>query len=515
MVKIRAALFLFCTLVVASCVWIVETGSVDEVETDNPLPQAITAPMKVFLQNGDMVLYTEGAQVWQDRIRGRGARYTLDRRRSAMVEDLPLDSIIGIEAFRSDVNDLASAALTIGATAVTAVGGVAIFKALFGSCPTFYASSENGGALQAEGFSYSIAPQAEGIDLDRLYVTPDADGVLRLEVRNEALETHYINQVELVAVEHAPGVHVVPDAEGQPLGTSVPAAPVQAVDRDGRLVLAEIVAEDDLAFASTESRIRAATTEDSRDYLDLVFPRPDGDEAVLVLNLRNSLLNTVLYYDLMLGTTGVQAVNWWGGSLEGIGAAIDMARWYAETLGLTVQVPSGDSWQDVTRMSGTGPIAWKEIGVRVPMPQEGPVRVRLSFLADDWRLDQVSLAAPAEPLTAKRIPLHRVVTGIGEGDQDAATRLARPDDQYFVTYPGTSATLEFLTEGPEAGMTATYLLATQGYYIEWVRPEWIRRAQTTAPFQSGPGSVESLMALWLDKKDTLEDEFFGSKIPVR
>jgi hypothetical protein len=43
--------------------------------------------------------------------------------------------------------------------------------------------------LHAEAFSYSIAPLLEARDVDRLATQPDADGHLRIEVRNEALET--------------------------------------------------------------------------------------------------------------------------------------------------------------------------------------------------------------------------------------------------------------------------------------------------------------------------------------
>ena len=58
-------------------------------------------------------------------------------------------------------------------------------------------------------------------DLDPLRVRPDADGVIRLELRNEALETHFINHVEVVAVRHAEGTRVVPDQRGRPVAVSV------------------------------------------------------------------------------------------------------------------------------------------------------------------------------------------------------------------------------------------------------------------------------------------------------
>ena len=63
--------------------------------------------------------------------------------------------------------------------------------------------------LEAEAFSYSIAPMFESRDVDRLAVGVDDQGEVRLEVRNEALETHYINHFELIEVGHASHEQVV------------------------------------------------------------------------------------------------------------------------------------------------------------------------------------------------------------------------------------------------------------------------------------------------------------------
>jgi len=513
--RFLSALILFLALLVGSCVVIVQSGSVEEIDPATAGAVSLRVPVKAFLQNGDVVVFENGATVSSSAILGPGYRHSLNRKEASFVEEVAMDSIIGIEAFKGGVDPLATAGATVLGTALGVFGGAALAVAIFGSCPTFYASPEQGAVLQAEAFSYSIASQLEAKDLDLLHINPDPDGVVRLELRNEALETHYINHLNLVAVEHAPGVHVVPDEEGRLLGTRAPEAPLAAEDRDGRSVLSDVVAIDDLAFSSTDRRIRAATTEDSRDHLDLVFPRPASETAVVLLDLRNSLLNTVLYYDLMLGTTGVQALNWWGGSLENIGSAFEMARWYVETLGLTVEVPTDDGWETVARVPDAGPIAWKEVGVEIPVPGSGPVRVRLSFLADDWRIDKVSLASLTGGLTSVQLPIHRVVTPDGMGGLEAASLLGSPDEDYLITYPGATAVLEFLPTPPSPGRAATFLLATQGYYVEWVRPEWIRKALQVTPFEAGPGSVETLLARWLEKKGSFEDAFFGSKIPVR
>src|SRR5207249_4812997 len=87
----------------------------------------------------------------------------------------------------------------------------------FGNCPTVYADSAGTWALQAEGFSYTLGPAFETRDVDRLGIRPDRDGKIRLEVRNEALETEYFNQLELFEVRHAADETALPDRDGAPL----------------------------------------------------------------------------------------------------------------------------------------------------------------------------------------------------------------------------------------------------------------------------------------------------------
>lgn len=63
---------------------------------------------------------------------------------------------------------------------------------------------------------------------------PATDGVIRLELRNEALETHFINHIELIAASHAPNERVMPDQFSHPVaeGDIRPLASVP--DRTGR-----------------------------------------------------------------------------------------------------------------------------------------------------------------------------------------------------------------------------------------------------------------------------------------
>ena len=122
---------------------------------------------------------------------------------------------------------------------------------------------------EAELFAGSIAPVFEGRDPERLEAQPDAKGLITLEVRNEAMETHYINHLQLVEVTHAPGETVVPDAEGLPIVVKDLRAPDRVVNRGGRDLIATLGAADGDCYATGPQALKHPTASAMDDSIDL------------------------------------------------------------------------------------------------------------------------------------------------------------------------------------------------------------------------------------------------------
>ena len=518
MIRTLRALLLTSPFVLGSCVMIFRASSVSEVDAPPEVgaPTRVSTAMKAFMLDGSTIVYPDGALVSRDSVLGPGTRYSLGLQDTTTTRSVPMDSLVGIEAFDSRVEPAATVIASVFATAFAALGTAALAVAVFGSCPTFYALPEQGGTLQAEAFSYSIAPLLEARDLDVTDLVPGADGVLRMELRNEALETHYINHLELLAVEHRPGVRVIVDDREGPIGIAEEVPPLSALDGTGRDVLATVVASDARAFSSAPERIRTSSHGDDRDHIVLAFPRPDADTAVVALRLRNSLLTTVLFYDMILGRAGARGIDWIGRDLNRIGTVVELGRWFQESMGLEVEVFDGEAWRRAGRVSDTGPIAWEEVGVRVGVPTQGDsLVVRVSFFTDAWRVDRVSLGRAAPLAGTRRVPVARMEATGRIAGSDVLGQMASPDDEYLATYPGTSARLEFDLPTQETDLEQTVLLASQGYYTEWVRRDWIRSADAETVFRPDEKTVETLMALWMERKATFEAEFHDSRIPVR
>jgi hypothetical protein len=111
---------------------------------------SVSSPVKAHLLDGSTVVFRDGVDVVRDTIRGDGTRYSLTLQDSVAVTSLVLDSVAGMEVFRTRVDNGTSVLVSLLATGATAVGAAALAVAIFGSCPTYYADSAVGRPSAAE-----------------------------------------------------------------------------------------------------------------------------------------------------------------------------------------------------------------------------------------------------------------------------------------------------------------------------------------------------------------------------
>jgi hypothetical protein len=66
-----------------------------------------------------------------------------------------------------------------------------------------------------------------------------------------------------------------------------------------------------------------------------------------------------------------------------------------------------------------------------------------------------------------------------------------------------------------ANQSRTYLLASQGYYIEWMRRDWLAAPRDTTPFRPERSTIRTALSLWQVARDSMERNFHDSRLPVR
>jgi hypothetical protein len=473
----------------------------------------VKSPVKVHMRDGSTIVFPFGATIDSNTVRGSGQHFDALQRGIGTVARVPLDSVLGITNYWNATavpeTILLSTIATAGGVALAGLAAVAVF----GSCPTFYTDSGGVAQLEAEGFSYSIAPLFESRDLDALRGQP-RHGVFTLEMRNEALETHYINQLELLVAEHEPGWRVLPDGRGRLTAISTLRPPRRARDRQGRNVLPALGQTDGVLFETSDKRLAQVHEHDLMDHIDLDFGVAEYDSAAIVLRLRNSLLTTVLFYDVMLASAGPAALDWLARDLEEVGNAAALGKWYVEQMGLRVSVRQEDgTYAEAGRIPDVGPIAFKDVAMVVPVRAGHPVNVRISFPADSWRIDRVALAGQPRTVTPRAVPVARVRQPNDSIDEGARRAIRSADEAYLITEPGRRVFVEFDVGAAAPQRSRSFILAAQGYYNEWLRPQWLQRA-TRERFQPSDRSLLRAMQLWRAQGGDLERKFYATKIPT-
>jgi hypothetical protein len=114
----------------------------------------------------------------------------------------------------------------------------------------------------------------------------------------------------------------------------------------------------------------------------------------------------------------------------------------------------------------------------------------------------------------KLIGVSEVMDSNGAINAAARERIRSSDDQYLQTSPGQRFFVQFNVGSPSPGMSRTFLLSSQGYYIEWIRGSWIQKASAANPFIPDDDALLSALHKWGSVRDSFEKEFMNARVPV-
>jgi len=481
---LRPALYLLFMLVLAGC------AGTRELKRTFIAPENLASLdgrpgfLKAHLHNGQVVVF----EAWSTdtapgAVTGQGVR--LDVNRDTLAQGLLTIPVESVALFESNVTATSgptvAMALITGASVALTVFCLSNTKACFGSCPTFYVPGPDSLLLQAEGFSASIAPALEARDVDALYRAKPAGTAFDVVMKNEALETHVVRYVNVLAVPHAPGRRVVAAGDSfREVAWLQPPQTCRAPEGDCRAAVLDLDAGE--RFSPADSTDLAA-----KEVIDLAFePGAEGPYG-LALGVRQTLLSTFILYQA-LAYMGDEAGAWLArlerGELKGRGLADILG-------GIEVLVPDGEgAWQLAGVVDEHGPLATDIHLVSLPDLPPGTRRVRLRLTKGNWRLDYIALAGLGASVKPLRLPPAAVLR---DGVPDAAAlTLLRDTTAVLSTLPGDAYTLQY--ELPEAYETYELFLESQGYYLEWIRSEWLREKDGTR-----------LAKLLLNPSDVLRD----------
>jgi hypothetical protein len=435
---------------------LVEPARVETLDGDS-------AYLKIHMTSGDVYLLTDW-QVADDRRSVSGVGERFDANRKLVKSGWFTVSLDAVALFETNVTKKSK--LWIWLTVVTGASvAMTIYclensKACFGSCPTFYASDGAVDRIHAEAFSASVAPALEARDVDALYRAQVTGRQFELRVTNEALETHVIRRAHLLAVEKPAGGRVFATRDGRLFGASE-LQPVAACDASEGSCVAAVAAFDAVERVTVTDPHDLATRETIAIELD---PTADG----IVIAARQTFVTTYLFYTALayMGTRAGEVL----ASLSRLdGDLRTTMRVLNEQLGqIDVEAWTGDEWKRVGAFAEAGPIATDVQLVVLPTWARSS-KLRLHMAQGHWRIDWIAGAS----LTGERDPVvvpPSAVQSIRGADPDALSLLL-DSNEALTTLPGDEYTLVY--QLPELPERYELFLDAKGYYLEWMRKEWI------------------------------------------
>ena len=476
--------------------------------TPDDFEGSVHLPTRIQLLDNTLIMANQG-------IDREGNNILCRSNASASLIQVPLDSVLALEYYKR-AWQFAPTILTIPAL-VPPVS--LLLVAIFGSCPTIYSCDGENYYLEAEAFSYSIAKMFESSDLDRLDNGKEINGTYSIKVTNEALETHYINLLSVLTVEHSKEYEAFPTKDDKIVLFGKESKIVRASSKISDNIIDLISERDDNWYQSDSSILKQLTQSVTEDWLDISVEVPDSaDKLVLALKIRNTLLNTILLYDLMLDSQDAKAIDWLGSKTSNWFYAWRFYNWYKKYFGLRIQLYDGKEYREITRISDTGPIVWHQEAVELDVKRGELAKIRLSFLPDNWAIDWIGISFDTHENYKSQLHSCSEIRNLNNKNEDDLLKLfSEKDDTYLVTYPGQEYILDFNINPVSEKYKYTYFVKSHGFYIEWLRQQWLRQESTNLSdlpeFELNDYTIMKTAQLWLDKKSSFEKQFYESRIP--
>jgi hypothetical protein len=445
-----------------------DTQSITELKRE--LSASTDPYLKCHLWDGSVIVL-ENYRVEGDQVLGEGLRYDSTR---APVErgsfKLDIKDVALFETNRPE--SVASARVPIMATvgltsaALTALC-ITVPKACFGSCPTIYAPGVGGMTLQAEGFSSSVAKILEATDVDALSAVPPLWVERKIEVTNEAPETHSIRQLTLLAAARPTNGQVYRSGEHYYAAGSL-GAPLRCRSETGDC-LSQIKADDATEYKSDTDGQDLT----HKETIELEFEKQRSRRLGLVVTARNSLLNSYLFYQA-LAYMGTDVGKYLALLERGRLPALSGSRKIGDLLGgIDVSVADEQGrWLPMGQYFEVGPLAKETELYLVPDTAQQPLKVRLTMSRGNMRVERVALTEIEGEVTPERLEPIRV-THEGKNDAFALAALRDPE-RYLVTYPGDAYDVYF--SAPRCERCA-WFVESRGYYYEWMREVWLKEQE--------------------------------------
>lgn len=477
--------------------------------------------LKAHLKNGDVCILTDRWVVDQSShtLTGLGERYDFNRNSTYRGPlSIPVDSVAIFETNakieKPEEGRVRALAILAGVDLLVGVFCMSNPKACYGSCPTFYVDEkDNLFYADAEGFSSAIAPSLEYGDIDALNARHLAGHQFSITMKNEALETHCIKEVKLLAYPIREGERVYQSNADDFLlcKGNYPLSDASASEGDITPLLKSPDRKERFSLADAKN-IK------SREEIILRFENLSPDDSLgLVVNFRQTLMTTFFIYS---------AMGYMGNAVGDVFSKLERTETFHNKLKEGIKKELGDlevfvwdedrhQWLRQGGFYEVGPIAInRQLMPLLSRAKNSEMRIKLVLNKGLWRLDYAALTR-IEKVIAPEVIMPFSVLNKGKEDPAALADIMSSGNR-IISMPGSEYKFNFIL--PDSSSDYDLFLYSKGYYLEWMRQHWIKDKDLSKLNQmlNAPGRyLKREASNYKEYEKTMEMNFWNSRIDTK
>lgn len=451
--------------------------------------------LKLHYPDGSVIVYQTWEVIEKSAIKGLASKYDIDRK--LIFEHKETTSLLSeidfIETNQAmSVKDIRVPIIVTTAVVTIALGGLCLAglafaggKPCFGSCPTIYGNPEASGDILAESFSDAISKSLENQDIDPLTGVRAQNQKIELAITNEAYESHLIKKMDLLAFDPKIGNQIFHQANRFFEVSSLGVLSKKCTHIEDQSDCTEALSKNDQIEALSKANPKdLGLTERYLLEFDLQSILATSNQRYgLTLTIRNSLLNTFLFYQAW-AWLGAKAGDWLV-KLDQSKNPKEMFNKIANLFGdlqVNARLNQGEEkgqWVNIGMYDEIGPIAQEKVIFEMPnewslaiskQPKSHwQIEIELLASRSNYRIDFAQIVQIEKEHTPRLIPLHALKTQDGKIHEQGTMQLLKAN-QHFLIQPAEHFILSY--QDHLAQINSEYFLAATGYYLEWMHKGW-------------------------------------------
>ncbi len=507
MIKVTALLAVLFLL--SACATFYKVRSVNTKNNSylEPLNRYDNSKYQFVLHSSDLMWGMENVEIYPDRISGKYAEldpkevyyyHNLKHRSSSRV---PLNDtkyiyqvhvyanrfsqnngiinvtdkdIIGVNVY--NINEGLTTLSMVGTASFTALAAIGTFLAIACGCPHVHTYDGDTYRFNSGMFTGAVAPKLERFDYKLLPDPFPRSDTYHMMITSDENEKQYINNMELMVVNHDKNTSILPDQSGRIYTISSPQLPISISNDSGDDISYITSSQDDFSYNFS------SIAESGFSNVYATFKTDEQKQnGKLILTLNNTLWGGYVY-DKFSNLFGWYHDNWVKKNQRK--TSEEMKQDIKEQgITLTVSVKTDEKWNDIETIELVGDATYNTLVIPIDKKwiTDAPLEIRLQSGFMFWQIDYLALDnTPEKPLEIS-VPELKV---IHEGQSaEIKTAIDYDDNNYLQHISKSDSTyIEFEGLVSKENMERTLILKSKGYY-------------TTNPEKEGKLHLAELMKL--------------------